>query len=343
MRLNSARTLLAAGVAAVSIGFTQPAASLAAAKTAAVPSRSSAELPTFEQVQDAFDAGRYRDVLKDLSRIINSREWRQNQFNRYELLMLKARTHLQMKEGSLAAASFGLAAKETADPKKKADAAAYQLLLQRSNGVRFVPRPAPGDRSGGSKAPPPEPIDLVNPDSRKQALATFYQEEKTAADPRIEAAENGDSVQAVLDVGPVLSRLRTLDFAVNGSDDATRQTADTIANHGRDLLSRMTDKMGIRVDVISGKVLAWDKYRMRGTDVWRRHGWEGTEENELKKMIEKTSKILMAAKIMQDTLLADKGFFDRVTVEAKRIHDKADKTLKTNLSEVAYKPPKNTD
>ncbi|HZL34552.1 MAG TPA: hypothetical protein VFC78_04525 [Tepidisphaeraceae bacterium] len=306
-----------------------------------IRARAADPLPTVEQIHKEFDAAKYHDVLKSLTRLMSSRDWQVTTVGHYDLLMLKAQVHLRLKQPALAVSSFALAAKEARDPKSAAVAHASELLLKRCNGLHFSPKPPPADHSGNSRRPePPAPIDIVDPESRKQAMTVFYQEEKSAAQWRINLAEKGTAVQPVLDVGPTLSHLRELDIGANGSDDETLQAASTIAEHGRDLLSAMTEKMGIRCDLVCGKVMAWDHSKSRGVDIWRRHGWDGNEESELKEMLAKSDKILAAAQIMRQSLLAEKGFFTPVIKEAKRIHDKADKTIHADLGETTTTRPK---
>ena len=70
-------------------------------------------------------------------------------------------------------------------------------------------------------------------------------------------------MQAVIDGTPLVSHLRDFDYAAHGNDDDTKQAAATMATHGRDLLAAMTEKMGIRVEVISSKALAVENYKIQ--------------------------------------------------------------------------------
>ena len=49
-------------------------------------------------------------------------------------------------------------------------------------------------------------------------------------------------------------------------------------------------------------------------------------------MVSDTEKIQKAVRILIDGLSPDSGFFDAIVKDAKKIHDTAEKTLKTDFS-----------
>ncbi len=297
--------------------------------------------PSVADVHQLFADGKYKEVIRGITKITTSREWQASRPDAYELLCLKAEAHLKLKEGTPAATTFDAAARVTTDKAAAAAARTTAILIKRSIGLRYISRPNAAKRVPGQKAEEHVAIDIVDPESRKTALTTFWQEEKDAAGEKISAATDGKSMQAVLDVAPALAHLHELDWAAHGNDDDTKQMSASIAAHGRDLLGEMVDKMTIRADVISSKAFAVEQYKIQipnghgysSQDRWRKHGLENLEEKELKDIVANTEKIQAAAKTLTDNLATDADFFDRVTKESKRIHDKAAATLKTDFNQ----------
>lgn len=297
-------------------------------------------LPSLEDVRQEYDAAKYKDVVRDVSHITTSRAWQAKKTDAFDLFTLKAEAHLRLKENLLAATTFETAAKSTADPAQAGVARATAYLIKHSTGPNYVPRATINKRAPGQRADDHLKINIVEPDSRKTAFDALWTDEKAADAEKTEAATATDnkSIQDVLAAAPLVAHLRDFDLAAHGNDDESRQLAQNIAEHGRDLLTAMVDKIAVRVDVISGRALAIEQIQMayHNTNTWHRHGMENMEPKELADAVTNTDKVAAAAKILADELNPDADFFTPMTKEAKRVHDKAVKTLKADYGEVFY-------
>ena len=292
-------------------------------------------LPTKAEVHQKFDDAKYLDVVKDVAKITASREYKTKKTDAYDLLTLKAEAHLRLKENALAASTFEAASKETTDKAAAALVRTTALLIKKATGSRFVPKATTGKHVPGQKAEERPTIDIVDPELRKTALTALWQEERTAAELKIGpgSATDTKSMQAVMEAAPMIAHLRDYDLAAHGNDDDTKQAAAAIATHGKDLLTEMVDKMTIRVDVISSKAYSIEQFKIQvprgrgydSQDRWRKHGLEGMQTQELTEMVSNTDKILLATKILSESLSPEKDFFGRIVKESKRIHDKASK------------------
>ena len=206
-------------------------------------------------------------------------------------------------------------------------------MIRKSIGVHYAPKAA-NQRVKGAKPTELVTIEILEPDSRKQALAALWQDEKDAAEPAIGSATSADnkSIQAVLDAAPVLAHLRDYDLAAHGNDEIIKKVAGEVAVHGRDLLSDMLQEMTIKLDVIAGKANEVEKVKLQGNDFWKRHGLEDKQPAELKEMETKADKIATAIKILAEGLSTEPDFFERLSNQSFQIHNKVEKTLKVDTS-----------
>jgi hypothetical protein len=296
-------------------------------------------LPTANQAHQEFTDGKYREAIKSISKIAASREWQAKQFDKHDLLLLKGEAHLKLKESAAAAAAFEAASKETTDKPAAAVAHMTSILIKKCIGTHFIPKATADKRIPGKSPTDRLTIDIVEPEMRKEALLALWQDERNAAEVKIKPATEGESVQPAIDAAPMVLRLHDYDFAAHGNDNDTNAAAGLIAAHARDLLGAMLEKMGIRVDEISTKAAKVEKFRAavgrgQSQDIWRKHGLDGNEPNELKDILAKAEKIPIAVKLLNDGLMPGSGFFDKMLADSKRVMEKAEKALNDNYAEI---------
>src|SRR5665213_1037726 len=71
--------------------------------------------PSLADVRKEFADGKYRDVMKSVTKITVTREWQAKKTDGYELMTMKAESHFRLKENTLAASAFDAAAKMAPD------------------------------------------------------------------------------------------------------------------------------------------------------------------------------------------------------------------------------------
>lgn len=295
--------------------------------------REKEKLPTIEEIRKAYGDGDYRLVIKEVAKLTANHDWRAKRPDAFELFDLKAQSHLHLKEMPPAASAFEQAGRESADKAPAATARVTALLIKKCTGSHYVPRATMNQRVAGGKPGDHVTIDIIDPDSRKAAIVALWEDEKKAADALLTPATSTDdkSVQHVIDAAPLIPHLRDYDIAAHGSDDTVRQLSANLAEHGRDLLTEMTDAMGRRVDAIGDKATAIDHLKQQGIDYYHKHGLEALEPSELKDIALKAQKIETALKILTDDLAPEEGFFAAVSKEAHRVEVKAQKLQKLDL------------
>jgi hypothetical protein len=308
-------------------------------------------LPTADEIHQLFTDGKYPEVLRKLTRAMGSKEWKGEQFDHYDLLMLKAETHLRLKEASPASAAFAQAAKEAPDRKSIAIARANEFLIKKTISLHYTRKPAPGwvasgqeqdlhytrkpapgaDKKGADKNAPP-PMEIIEPEQRKLAFEALYEDEKATLEPKFKAAREGKSVPAIVDLYQSIAQLKMLDFAVNGSDEQTKQTVEPLAEHAKDVLGEGVEKLGTRVDVIASSANSLSEVRVQGQNKWIKKGLQNMQPGELAEARNTCTKIIEVTKSMEEGLQTEPGYFAEVAKNAKRIADKADKALDEDYS-----------
>src|SRR5580658_8321661 len=116
---------------------------VAAASSAVEP------LPTAADAHQQFDNGKYKDAVRLVARMAGSKEWKEKKFDKFDLLNLKAESHLKLKETLLAATSFEAAAKETTDKPAAALARTTAYLIKHCSGTHYVPKATANQRIPG--------------------------------------------------------------------------------------------------------------------------------------------------------------------------------------------------
>ena len=309
---------------------------------AAPTTRPAAEPPPLTaDVRQQFTDAKYSEVIRSVSKITASREWQAKKTDAYELYTMKGEAHLHLKESSLAISSFELAAKAAndqltidkaaADKAEKtddaleakviADHAAYGVahatayLIKHSVGLNYVPKATANQRVKGGSPEEHVKIDIMNPDTRKQAPTAIWTDEKNASAAKFAAASNMDdkSPADVMDAAAAIPNVRDFDFAANGNDEDTKKVASALAEHARDVFQAMLDKYGTRLDVIGSDAesVKMSRSGLPGggySDRWHKLGLDNKQAAELQDMMKNADKIGAALKILQDQLYAEKDF-----------------------------------
>ncbi|HET6248501.1 MAG TPA: hypothetical protein VFE47_12435 [Tepidisphaeraceae bacterium] len=360
------RVLAAPALACFLAGATL--AATAASRPASPPSapKPAVEMPTIGDARQDFTDGKYTDVIKTVVKITTSREWQAKKENAYELYTMKGEAHLHLKESSLAAASFELAAKAAAeqlvidkaavdkaekqndslDAKVTADHAAYGVahatayLIKHSVGMYYVPKATANQRVAGGSPEDHIKFDIMNADTRKQAMTAIWTDEKNASAAKFAAASSMDnkSPAMVMDAAAAIPNVRDFDFAANGNDEDTHKMASAIAEHGRDVIQDMLDKYNLRLDIVSSDAesVKMSRAGLPGggyADRWHKHGLEGKQPAEMQDMVKNADKIGTALKMLTDELVPEAGFFDKPVKDVKHIKDEANKLLKIDPSQ----------
>jgi hypothetical protein len=199
---------------------------------------------TLADAQAAFAAKEYRPCLQKIAGALAGPEGKAGSPTRYDLLMLRGECMLHLKENRMAADSFTSAAnvaKSKQDRKRQADAMALSLLIKASKPAGYTPA---GNPSG-------EPIDIVDPDSRKRAMSAFFADTLAAAKPKIEQAAQATSLPPIEEQIPKMRELYALEVAATGDAAQTLPLARALGQHARGLIGAEFTRIAARLDELA--------------------------------------------------------------------------------------------
>ena len=131
--------------------------------------------------------------------------------DRYALLMLKAECQLQLKDRLGAAITFKSAAKAAGDVAQLAEARANAMVVERSSSGTYTPAFAIGE----------SPIDVLNPESRKKAMARLQQEIWTKNKADLDQAMRSDTLPPIERVFSAVAEAYCLELATTGEAKQT--------------------------------------------------------------------------------------------------------------------------
>jgi hypothetical protein len=195
-----------------------------------------------DELQSLFEDARYPDLLKSINRVLALKGKAADPYDRYDVLALKAETHLRMKATPAAILTLTQMVDATKDPQRQAVAKATVALLKKSRGLAYVPTSGRG-KSG--------PIDLVDPASRRKALRQLLSDELAAATPKVEKALDGRSLAAVAEALRSLQGIDVLERAAQGDEQESKQITQELRDRGNAVMAKALQQMSKAVDEIS--------------------------------------------------------------------------------------------
>lgn len=236
-----------------------------------------------QQAQEKFNAGQYRETVQLVSVSLSGRQPDSDNSERYSLLLLKGESLIQLKQVSAAAQAFDQASQASSDPKEAGWARANMLVLRASTGTNYVPKVV-----GGS------PIDIVNPETRKQAFAALRDDLMRSTEPRVQGALEGKTLPPMFDLIPKVLDQGCLEFATEGSAPKARETLVSLGKRARELmtseLSRIRHRVNILQDVSNASEGNWNN------DYTTRRGLYSNEQKELRESVKYLDQIEKTAR-----------------------------------------------
>ena len=169
-----------------------------------------ADSPDLQAAQQKFDAGQYPEALRLISAGLNGTKPDDATGQRYQWLMLRGECLLRINQRSAATNVFQVAVKCAPDVKSTAIARADALLVKASPSGKYIPK------AGG------EPIDILDPDSRKNAFNALREDMTKTVQPKYQAAMDGTTLPPMMNVLPSVLDLGYLEYAATGSAPSRR-------------------------------------------------------------------------------------------------------------------------
>ncbi len=299
-------------------------------------------LPTQDELHQLFDQGKYGPVLQKLQRVLILKGVAAKPYDRHDLLRLRGEASLRLKMPQQAEQAFTEASKEALDANAVALDLATQLLIHRSQAAQYQPK------SKDSKGKMQDPIPILDPDKRKEALAALFRDELLASEPKIKAVRDSKSLPPIMQVMPTIASLRILELAATGGqDEETKKLILELAKHAEGLMGDAVQAMAKNVDALdkyANQLLEFDEivadpaYGTRRVARWRKRGLQPKDQQELRNVENTCDQIVPASREFSDALGVDGAGLDAVRTAADKVGRKADQILNADYRGVYNNP-----
>ena len=326
---------LAARLAAAIILLVSLSAGLHARTAKADAPASSDPLPTSDQLHQLFKDKQYASLLQKLSRVLQLHGDAARTYDRIDLLLLKADTHLQLKEQSLAITAATAAVRaideDRTDPRQAAIARSTEKLLKQTHGYTFTPRTAPRGQL-------PQPISLLDVDRRADCFAAMFNDAKFDIASKMRAAKSAKTLLPIIEAIKAVGELRTLELAAYGKDEQSAAQLDGLANQAKDMMAKAVKELKAQADkdhdraneVLPVRVDA--RVGASTAQLYYKKGLEGDMMRELNKIIADCDAIADAAKQFADISKAAADGFGEVQEAAEKVSKSAKATLEDDYT-----------
>jgi hypothetical protein len=196
---------------------------------APIVSAANSSLKTPEELQSMFDQGQYSTMLSDLNATLAAKSSPTDKPVRYTLLMLKGEALLRTKSADAAFDAFHAASLIGPDDKSIALARATASLIKHSSAGKYQPKSAAGATTAAA-------IDIVDPNSRKQAFAALFTDLTSQDKPAIEKAEKQITLPPIEEAAAQLADIRPVEIAAT---DADKQSSELLKKLGQQAITLM--------------------------------------------------------------------------------------------------------
>ena len=280
-----------------------------------------------EDIKKLYDDQKYGDVLREIARALALRDdaMRARGYDRFELLRLRAEANLRLKQNPAASDAFAAAARqiESSDADRAAKLRAVAMLVKRAKGTTYVPRTGPGKAK-------PDPIDLLDEDSRKRAIDALYEDEAADVMARVNSLRKSNTLPAIAEASKRLKDLADLERASRGSDEETRGRLLKLGEDARQLVTVSLRKMDTRVDQIQRE--ANELYQVAQGNIYRKRGIASNQRGELQGIMDTAQRIDGALTEMSDALATEADFFKSAHDDATKVSDHARNVMNEDYS-----------
>jgi len=199
---------------------------------------------TPDQLKQMYTDGKYKELIPQINRALALKGPDAAQYDKHDLLLMKGEASLRTHQKSNAADAFKQAAAVAVEPNDIAVAnATAELIRQASGTLKYQPK------TKASKDDKPQPIDIVEADSRKLAFAALETDMEAVIKPRVDAALKSTKLADVATEAkdPGLAVLRPIEIAASGSDTDTKQMLGDLGHHAYAMMDGTLDKLIDRI------------------------------------------------------------------------------------------------
>ncbi len=199
--------------------------------------------PTSDELRQLFNDGKYKELLPKLNKAIAAKGPGAQQYNKYDLLMLKGEASLHTHSRSSALDAFKQAAVAAAKPEDASIARATALLVQASSpSLKYLPK------TKVDKNEKLQPIDIVETDSRKSAFESLQKDLAANVQPQVDQAAKSGTLTQIVATVKNLSNIKDIELAATGTDTDFKQMAGDLGTRASGMIDESLDKAKQQVE-----------------------------------------------------------------------------------------------
>lgn len=290
-------------------------------------------VPTTDDLRALFEKGEYNETLKQVSRVLSLKGKAAEGVDRYELLMLRAESHLHLKATGAALPALEEAAKVAPDDAAAAKSRALAILVKRSKNLQYTPKVG-GGGGGGKGGGPAEPFSVSDVERRPDAFKALYEGERAAAKQKVAAAAKSKTLPPVAAAMKAVAPLRDLELAASGKDDETTATLDDLTKRAHKLMADGLDDLAKRTERIADRANEMIPYVTRRNgrtqERERRRGLDNNQVRELKNVIDTCRQVIGSCEDLAKSFAEDDEPFEDLVEQAKDTGERANDVLTDN-------------
>jgi len=215
--------------------------------------RADAPSAAAQEAQQKLDQGNYSDAIRVVTQALTRTRPTDDSPERCELLMIKAEALLRMGQNASAINTFDVAFKGAPDARSAALARATAVLIRNSAGGKYMPKAA------GAK-----PINIQDPQSRKEAFLALQDDLAKALKPKYDAALRANTLPPIIDVLPAMLDVLYVEYAAKGTTDSAKADLMQLGQHARNLMSSELNRLRHQLNVLEDASNSTQDYIRRG-------------------------------------------------------------------------------
>jgi hypothetical protein len=283
--------------------------------------------PTLEELKKLAADKQWREVMAAAARITALKGDPARDKERPEVWALKAEAQIQTNQLSPASDSFASASKEgAATPEKKDEFLALSMLMDKSDGRGYHPKPTKED-------PSPVSIDIKDPANRPAAIKKLFETELSELKKSLAKAK--DSMSAMKGFAKDAKELQPIERAADGST----AKIDELVHDGLGTLSKSVvdwcdkQKTDIERIVKNADEMIYVEGAKKGERVMRRRGLTGNDRQVLGNTVDACVKLAGSYDQLIGVLGdAFKGDISSLPPKIQAVHDDAKSALRDRAS-----------
>jgi hypothetical protein len=205
-----------------------------------------------DQAKQQFQGSDFGSTIATVDRALNSRDAAILDKDRYELLMLKAESLVQLKRDAFAAKVFRNAMTAAPDLPRAAVAQANALVIEASTAQGYKPS---GQLPGGK-----EVIDIYSRETRKDAMRALLRDLRPKVQKQYDSALSATTLPALERAMEVVFEWYCLEYTTEGDPDAALNSLTKLGEHAQQLIEHEVARLRLEVSMIERSADTYDGF-----------------------------------------------------------------------------------